>query len=138
MNIRIMSAQPKRHQPQMLLENPVRMLFGRRCGHVVSALVACALAAPAAVGDVVLQRVGDAEIAAETLRRVGPVIVFESGLTRPASCPWLNSASSRVRPSSCILLRIDQTWLGRSGSFAPISLPLFHGGRRGGVPEVVA
>ncbi len=28
---------------------------------------------------------------------------------------------------------IDQTWLGRSGGFAPTSFPLFQGGRRAGV-----
>jgi hypothetical protein len=39
----------------------------------------------------------------------------------------LNSARSRVRPSSCSFVRIDQTWLARSGGFAPISLPLFQG-----------
>ena len=43
----------------------------------------------------------------------------------------LNIARSRVRPSICSLLRIDQTFLGRSGGFAPVSLPLFHGSRRG-------
>jgi pimeloyl-ACP methyl ester carboxylesterase len=75
-----MLAQPQRHQPETLLANPVRMLFGRACGRVVSALVACALAASAALGDVVLQRVGGSQIAVETLGRVGPVIVFESAL----------------------------------------------------------
>jgi NADH:ubiquinone oxidoreductase subunit D len=39
----------------------------------------------------------------------------------------LNSARSRMRPSSCSFVRIDQTWLARSGGFAPISLPLFYG-----------
>jgi hypothetical protein len=39
----------------------------------------------------------------------------------------LNSATSRMRSSSCSFVRIDQTWLACSGGFAPISLPLFHG-----------
>jgi hypothetical protein len=33
---------------------------------------------------------------------------------------------SRVRPWIWSLVRIDQTSLGRSGGFAPISLPLFR------------
>jgi hypothetical protein len=33
----------------------------------------------------------------------------------------LNSARSRVRSSSCSFVRIDQTWLARSGGFAPIT-----------------
>jgi hypothetical protein len=41
----------------------------------------------------------------------------------------LNIAKSRVRPSTCSLVRIDQTCFGRSGGFAPISLPLFQGVR---------
>ena len=45
-------------------------------------------------------------------------------------------ARSRVRPAICILVRIDHTWLGRSGGFAPINLPLFQGGRRAGFPVV--
>jgi hypothetical protein len=44
----------------------------------------------------------------------------------------LNSARSRFLPSICSLVRIDQTWLGRSGGFAPTSLPLFQGVRRVG------
>src|SRR3954469_20747620 len=39
----------------------------------------------------------------------------------------LNIAKSRVRPSTCSLVRIDQTCLGRRGGFAPISFPLFQG-----------
>jgi hypothetical protein len=39
----------------------------------------------------------------------------------------LNIAKSRVRPSTWSLVRIDQTCFGRSGGFAPISLPLFQG-----------
>jgi hypothetical protein len=42
----------------------------------------------------------------------------------------LNIARSRVRPSICSLLRIDQTCLGRSGRFAPVGLRLFQGSRR--------
>jgi hypothetical protein len=36
-------------------------------------------------------------------------------------------AATGLRPSSCSLVRIVQTWLARSGGFAPISLPLFQG-----------
>jgi hypothetical protein len=32
-----------------------------------------------------------------------------------------------MRPSIWSLVRIDQTCLGRSGGFAPVSFPLFHG-----------
>jgi hypothetical protein len=39
----------------------------------------------------------------------------------------LNIARSRMRPSIWSLVRIDQTCLGRSGGFAPVSFPLFHG-----------
>src|SRR5713226_1905636 len=39
----------------------------------------------------------------------------------------LNIAKSRVRPPTWSLVRIDQTCFGRSGGFAPISLPLFQG-----------
>src|SRR6266508_2304541 len=39
----------------------------------------------------------------------------------------LNIARSRVRPSSWSLVRMHQTSFGRSGCFAPISLPLFQG-----------
>ena len=43
----------------------------------------------------------------------------------------LNMARSRARPSIWSFVRIDQTCLGRSGGFAPVSLPLFHGTRLG-------
>jgi hypothetical protein len=38
----------------------------------------------------------------------------------------LNIAKSRVLPSTCNLVRIDQTCFGRRGGFAPVSLPLFQ------------
>src|SRR3984893_17212553 len=41
----------------------------------------------------------------------------------------LNMARSRMRPSIWSLVRIDQTCFGRSGGFAPVGLPLFHGTR---------
>jgi hypothetical protein len=37
----------------------------------------------------------------------------------------LNIARSRTQPSIWSFVRIDQTCLGRSGGFAPVSLPLF-------------
>ena len=43
----------------------------------------------------------------------------------------LNTAKSRARPSIWSFVRIDQTCLGRSGGFAPVSLPLFYGTRFG-------
>src|SRR5450631_1376352 len=43
----------------------------------------------------------------------------------------LNIARSRTRPSIWSFVRIDQTCLGRSGGFAPVSLPLFQGVRVG-------
>ncbi|MBT1517034.1 hypothetical protein KIP88_42420 [Bradyrhizobium sp. SRL28] len=43
----------------------------------------------------------------------------------------LNMARSRARPSIWSFVRIDQTCLGRSGGFAPVSFPLFHGTRLG-------
>src|SRR6266581_9773422 len=39
----------------------------------------------------------------------------------------LNIAKSRTLPPTCSLVRIDQTCFGRSGGFAPVSLPLFQG-----------
>src|SRR5579871_3681420 len=42
----------------------------------------------------------------------------------------LDSEIWRTPFSSQNLLRIDQTCLGRSGGFAPVSLPLFQGTRR--------
>src|ERR1700694_514140 len=45
----------------------------------------------------------------------------------------LNMARSRTRPSIWSFVRIDQTCFGRSGGFAPVSLPLFQGVRVGGV-----
>jgi hypothetical protein len=42
------------------------------------------------------------------------------------SMATLNIAKSRVRPSICNLVRIDQTCFGRRGGFAPINLPLFQ------------
>src|SRR6266487_1381859 len=39
----------------------------------------------------------------------------------------LNMARSRSRPSIWSFVRIDQTCFGRSGGFAPVSLPLFQG-----------
>jgi hypothetical protein len=39
----------------------------------------------------------------------------------------LNIPRSRIRPSNCSLVRIDQTCLGRKGGFAPVSFPLLHG-----------
>ena len=41
----------------------------------------------------------------------------------------LNMARSRERPSNWSFVRIDQTCLGRSGGFAPVSFPLFQGTR---------
>src|SRR3954454_21903136 len=46
---------------------------------ITAAVVACGLAAPAAVAEVGRVRIGEAEIAFETLGRSGPVVVFESG-----------------------------------------------------------
>jgi hypothetical protein len=43
----------------------------------------------------------------------------------------LNIAKSRVRPSICNLVLINQTCFGRSGGFAPVSFPLFQGVRFG-------
>jgi hypothetical protein len=43
----------------------------------------------------------------------------------------LNMALSRIRSSTCSLVRIDQTFLVRSGGFGPVSLPLFQGMRLG-------
>ena len=43
-----------------------------------------------------------------------------------------------LAPSICNLVLIDQTWLGRSGGFAPISLSLFQGVRDVGVSTVHA
>src|SRR5215212_10670584 len=43
----------------------------------------------------------------------------------------LNMARSRARPSIFSFVRIVQTCLGRSGGFAPVSFPLFHGTRFG-------
>jgi hypothetical protein len=48
------------------------------------------------------------------------------------------SARSRVRLSSCSSVRIDQTWLARSGGFDPISLPLSRGWRRGVLLDGIA
>jgi hypothetical protein len=48
----------------------------------------------------------------------------------------LNIAKSRVRPSICNRVRIDQTCFGRNGGFWPMSLPLLQGSRRG-VADVV-
>src|SRR3954451_20712098 len=44
-----------------------------------AAVVACGCAAPAAVAEAGRARIGEAEIAFETLGRAGPVVVFESG-----------------------------------------------------------
>ena len=41
----------------------------------------------------------------------------------------LNIAKSRVLPSTCNLVRIDQTCFGRRGGFAPVNLPLFQAAR---------
>src|SRR3954452_9696617 len=46
---------------------------------ITAAVVACGLAAPAAVAEVGRVRIGEAEVAFETLGRSGPVVVFESG-----------------------------------------------------------
>lgn len=39
----------------------------------------------------------------------------------------LNIARSLRRPSTCSLVRIDQTFLIRNGGFEPIIFPLFQG-----------
>src|SRR3954468_14782574 len=49
---------------------------------ITAAVVACGLAAPAAGAEVGRVRIGEAEIAFETLGRSGPVVVFESGRGR--------------------------------------------------------
>jgi hypothetical protein len=41
----------------------------------------------------------------------------------------LNRARSRIRASNSNRVLIDQTYFGRSGDLAPISLPLFQGVR---------
>src|SRR3974377_2391613 len=41
----------------------------------------------------------------------------------------LNIARSRVLPSNCSLLRIDQMSFGRNGGLAPVSFPLFQAKR---------
>src|SRR5450755_1902656 len=41
----------------------------------------------------------------------------------------LNMARSRVRPSTCSLVRIAQTCFVRNGGLAPSNLHLFHGAR---------
>jgi hypothetical protein len=43
----------------------------------------------------------------------------------------LNMARSRARPPIWSFVRIEQTCLGRSGGFAAVSFPLFHGIRLG-------
>ena len=48
----------------------------------------------------------------------------------------IDIAKSRVRPSICNRVRIDQTCFGRNGGFWPLILPLFQGSRRG-VEDVV-
>jgi hypothetical protein len=56
--------------------------------------------------------------------------------SQPRSLPSiakLNIARSRTRPSIWSFVRIDQTCSGRSGGFAPVSLPLFQGTRSRGV-----
>src|SRR5262245_33614533 len=58
------------------------------------------------------------------------VIDFDGHLSQPRSLrsiAKLNMARSRVRPSTINRVLIDQTWFGRSGGLAPISLPLFRG-----------
>src|SRR5471030_2962438 len=49
----------------------------------------------------------------------------------------LNRARSRTRPSICSLVRIAQTCFGRSGGFAPVSLPLFQGTRLGDIEAAI-
>src|SRR6476661_6627732 len=41
----------------------------------------------------------------------------------------LNIAKSRLRPSTCSLVRINQTYFGCSGGLAPVNFPLFQGAR---------
>jgi len=53
--------------------------------------------------------------------------------SQPRSLPSiarLNIAKSRVRPSMCNRVRMEQTCFGRNGGFWPMSLPLFQGSRR--------
>src|SRR6516225_5331643 len=55
---------------------------------------------------------------------------FNATRSQPRSLPSidrLNIARSRILPSNCNSLRIDQTCFGRSGGFAPVSFPLFQG-----------
>src|SRR5689334_7152820 len=57
---------------------------------------------------------------------------YDIAITKLLSIAKLNRARSRTRLSISNLVRIDQTWFGRSGGLAPISLPLFQGTRRVG------
>jgi hypothetical protein len=59
----------------------------------------------------------------------GNVLNLQPNDIAAPSMAKLNIAKSRSRPSTWRLVRIDETFLGRSGGFDPINLPLFQGTR---------
>src|ERR1700745_804395 len=66
-------------------------------------------------------------------RTVARSTVYPPAATSPPrsllSIAKLNMARSRALPSIWSFVRIDQTCLGRSGGFVPVSLPVFQGTR---------
>jgi hypothetical protein len=52
-----------------------------------------------------------------------------TGTELAVDCQIEHGEIASARPSIWSFVRIDQTCLGRSGGFAPVSFPLFHGTR---------
>jgi hypothetical protein len=78
---------------------------------------------PGLVADLIARKV--AVIAASG---AAPAVAATSQPRSLLSIARLNMAKSRLRSAIWSLVRIDQTCFGRSGGFAPISLPLFQTG----------
>src|SRR3954464_5953981 len=94
---------------------------------ITAALVACGLPAPAAVAEVGRVRIGEAEIAFETLGRSGPVVVFESGRGEDMRS-WEHVARPFAACARVVLY--DRPGIGRSSPRTGASVLLSrHGGR---------
>src|SRR3954453_3597809 len=88
-----------------------------------AAVVACGLAAPAAVAEVGRGRIGEAEIAFETLGRSGPVVVFESGRGEDMRS-WEHVARPLAACARVVLY--DRPGIGRSSPRTRRSVLLAH------------
>ena len=124
--------------------SPPRRPANRNCPARLPAIRRCSSIADALLGQLEPYRAPGFLLA--NRRTVDGIAIGCHVVTRTAttsqprnllSMARLKRARSRDRRSNWSRVRIDQTCPCRSGGLAPINLPLFQGGRRGGLPVAV-